>query len=118
MSSDEDLRRRQAEARAAVDASLNSVGSSYDTKLQSRAAALHSSAEAIVKQDKELAKQKQALAKQTAEWKRLADTTTKQLNEFGDVQNWTEMLERDLLVLEETMRLVEGNPERNNASGT
>ena len=29
------------------------------------------------------------------------------LKEVGDVQNWAEMLERDMLVLEETMEIAE-----------
>jgi len=118
MSSPSDVARRQAEARAAVTASLQSVGSTYDSELQTRAADLHANAAAIAKQEQELKKQTAELAKDSAQWKMLADTTTKQLNEFGDVQNWAEMLERDLLVVEETLRLVQGKEPSDNISGT
>ena len=118
MSSVPAVERQQAEARAAVIASLNSVGSSYTADLQARAADLHANAAVLTKQERELNKQTDALAKQTVQWKKLADTTTKQLNEFGDVQNWAEMIERDLLVVEETMRLVEGREPSDNISGT
>ena len=51
------------------------------------------------------------------------------MNEVGDIQNWAEMIERDLLVLEETVRLVDdgkaedrrnegGERREENASGT
>jgi len=118
MSSEPDTARQKAEARAAVEASLQSVESSYDADLRSRAVALHSSAASIAKQEKELRTQTQALAKQSAQWRTLANKTTKQLNEFGDVQNWAEMIERDLLVIEETLRLAEGRPASDNISGT
>lgn len=115
---DPDSARRTAEARAAVTASLAAVGSSVDAEMRTRAADLHANSNAITKQEKELAKQTAALAKQTAEFQKLADNSTKKLNEIGDIQNWAEMMERDLLVLEETMRLVEGGQESEMASGT
>jgi uncharacterized protein (DUF3084 family) len=118
MSTDPEAERRTAEARAAVTASLTSIGGSVDNEMRTRAADLHSNAEAIAKQEKELAKQTAALAKQSNQWQKLADTSTKKLNEIGDIQNWAEMIERDLLVLEETLRLVEGKDTPETASGT
>ena len=118
MSTIQDISRQQTEARAAVTVSLNSVGSSYTTDLHTRAADLHTSAASIAQQERNLKQQTHVLAKQTIQWKTLADTTTKQLNEFGDMQNWAEMIERDLLVVEETMRLVEGREPSDNISGT
>ncbi|PVI07263.1 hypothetical protein DM02DRAFT_609227 [Periconia macrospinosa] len=118
MSVDPESARRTAEARAAVTASLTSVGSSVDHEMRQRAADLHANSEAIEKQEKALAKQTAALAKQSAQWQKLADTSTKKLNEIGDVQNWAEMIERDLLVLEETLRLVDEKAETESASGT
>ena len=106
------------EARAAVTGSLNAVGANLDADIRQRAADLHANASAIASQEAELAKQTGALAKEGAAWQKLADTSTKKLNEVGDLQNWAEMIERDLLVVEETLRLVEGKPEMGNASGT
>ncbi|KAF1836841.1 hypothetical protein BDW02DRAFT_520141 [Decorospora gaudefroyi] len=110
--------RRTAEARAAVTASLASVGASVDNEMRTRTADLHGNSVAIAKQEKELGKQTAALAKQTGEWDKLLQEGTKKLNEVGDIQNWAEMLERDLLVLEETVRLVEGKKSEQTASGT
>ncbi|KAJ9664908.1 hypothetical protein H2201_004960 [Coniosporium apollinis] len=118
MTSNTDSARRTAEARAAVTASLSSVGSSVDVGLRARAKDLHANEAAILEQEKELAKQTAALKKEAAQWQKLADTSTKQLNEIGDTQNWAEMIERDLLVVEETLRLAEGKPAADNASGT
>ncbi|KAF2143276.1 uncharacterized protein K452DRAFT_168544 [Aplosporella prunicola CBS 121167] len=118
MSSQTDTDRRTAEARAAVTASLSSVGSSMDTEMRTRAADIHANAIAIEKQEKDLVKQTAALTKQSAQWQKMADTSTKKLNEIGDLQNWAEMIERDLLVVEETLRLVEGREPPDTASGT
>lgn len=41
----------------------------------------------------------------------------KDMKAFGDMQNWAEMIERDFMVLEETMRLVEGGDVTESASG-
>jgi GCN5-like protein 1 (GCN5L1) len=118
MPSDTESARRTAEARAAVAASLTSVGSSVDAELRTRAADLHANSAAITKQENELAKQAAALAKQSAQWQKLADTSTKKLNEIGDIQNWAEMIERDLLVLEETLKLVDVKKAPESATGT
>lgn len=98
---------QQREARAAVLASLSSIGTSIDADLSTRTADLHANSAAIAKQEKELARQTAAIRKESDKWQKLGDTSTKKLNEIGDVQNWAEMLERDLLVLEETVRLVD-----------
>jgi hypothetical protein len=106
--------RRTSEARAAVTASLQSVGTSVDSQIRTRTADLHANSAAISKQEKELARATATLAKQSKEWEKVLQGGTKKLNEVGDVQNWAEMLERDLLVLEETVRLLE---EKNGSTG-
>lgn len=120
-SSSTDAARRTAEARAAVTATLASAGAHVDNELRTRTADLHANSEAIAKQEKELAKQTAALAKESAQWEKLLNGGTKKLNEVGDIQNWAEMIERDLLILEETARLVDGKGEgdrEETASGT
>ncbi len=98
---------RTAEARTAFTASLSSIGSSMDADLRSRAAILHANSAALAKQEADLAKETAALAKQTAQWQKMADNSQEKLKEIGDVQNWAEMIERDLLVVEETLKMVE-----------
>ena len=98
---------RTAEARTAFLAALNSVGSQGDAELQARAKDIHSSSAAIANQEAEVAKQTDFLAKQTAQYQQIADESRGKLKEIGDVQNWAEMIERDLLVLEETMRIAD-----------
>lgn len=102
---------RTAEARTAFTASLSSIGSTLDADLQSRAAILHSNAAALAKQEANLAKETAALAKHTTQWQKMADSSQGKLKEIGDVQNWAEMIERDLLVIEETLRMVEEGDE-------
>jgi len=98
---------RTAEARTAFTASLSSVGSSMDTDLRSRAAILHANSAALAKQEADLAKETAALSKQTAQWQKMADNSQEKLKEIGDVQNWAELIERDLLFIEETLKMVE-----------
>ena len=109
--------RAQTEARAAVMASLQSAGSNHDGQFQRRAADLHANAAAIAKQEAELKKNSAALAKETAKWQKEVDKAGDGLKEFGDLQHWAESIERDLMVLEETLRLVEGREEVGSASG-
>lgn len=98
---------RTAEARAAFLASLHSIGSHGDAELQARAKDIHTSSAALMKQEAELAKQTDLLAKQTNAFQKMAEESRGQLKEIGDVQNWAELLERDLQVLEETMTVVD-----------
>lgn len=85
--------------------------------MQSRATDLHSNAAALDKQQAQLEQSSKALAKESVKLEREVDKAVKDLKGFGDVQNWAEMLERDFCVLEETMRLVEGEAEVERESG-
>ena len=107
MTTEVDPTRRQAEARAAITASLNSAGASITNDLQSRAADIHSNASSLAKQQADVAKQTAALSKQSDQYQKLADQSGAKLKEIGDIQNWAELIERDLMVVEETLRLAE-----------
>ncbi|KAI1091514.1 hypothetical protein F5B19DRAFT_264659 [Rostrohypoxylon terebratum] len=91
------------EARAALVASMSNM---LDSELQSRASLLHSNAAALTKQEKDVVKGTEALRKENDKLEKLARDTERKIKELGNVQNWAEVLERDFLVLEETMRLV------------
>lgn len=45
-----------------------------------------------------------SLRKETDKYNKAAEQARGKLKELGDIQNWAEVLERDLLVLEETVR--------------
>jgi len=108
--------RAQAEARAAVLASLQSAGSSYDVHFQRRARDIHENSAAIAQQEAGVQAQTKALSAASFKFDKEVAKATKSLKDIGDVQNWAEMLERDMLVLEETLRLAEGRPEVESAS--
>lgn len=103
---DED--QRQKEALAAFTATLHSVGTNLEAPLRERATIINSNALSLERQEAELAGQSAKLAKQNEGWERMADETRAELKEIGDVQNWAEVIERDLLVLESMMDEVEG----------
>ncbi|KAL8834574.1 MAG: hypothetical protein Q9170_003702 [Blastenia crenularia] len=97
-----------AEARAAFTASLLSAGTStVQSDLQTRAADLHANTAAIDKQEQDLLKQTKNLSKESDKWQKVVDDGARGVKETGDVQNWAEMLERDLCVLEDTMAMVD-----------
>ncbi|KAK0100646.1 hypothetical protein ONS95_007099 [Cadophora gregata] len=110
--------RQIAEARAALEASMTNIGSSLDTTLRSRAQDLHSNSKQLEKQQKDVVKATEALRKESDKLKKVADEGMKRVKELGNVQNWAEMLERDFLVLGETLRLVERGSESEGSSYT
>lgn len=99
------------EALAAFTATLHSVGTNLEAPLRDRAAVINENSGALAKQEAELAESGQKLAKQNAQWEKITDDTRAGLKEIGDVQNWAEMIERDLQVLEEMMDGVEADQE-------
>ena len=113
----DDPEKRTAEAKNAFLASLNSVGSSADASLQRRAADIAANSAALSRQQAQLEASTAALAKETDEFAKIADDARGKLKEIGDVQNWAEVMERELLVLEETMRIVEEDGEGKGVDG-
>lgn len=111
-----DKTRQIAEARTALEASMKNIGSSLDSDLKSRASNLHSNSAALEKQQKALIKETANMKKETDKLKKVADQGMKDIKEIGDVQNWAEVLERDFLVLEETLRLVREGTESESES--
>ncbi|MCJ1467292.1 hypothetical protein MMC07_005916 [Pseudocyphellaria aurata] len=108
---------RTSEARAAFTATLTSIGTSLDSDLQARASDIHSNSTAIAKQEADVLKQGAALKKESNRYQKVADESREKLKEIGDIQNWAELLERDLLVLEETVRLGEDGRREGRKSG-
>lgn len=79
-----------------------------DSELQWRASTLHSNAAALGKQAKDVRRAADGLRRENDRLAREADVAARRLKELGNVQNWAEVLERDFLVLEETVRLANG----------
>ncbi|KAJ5316643.1 GCN5-like 1 [Penicillium antarcticum] len=95
-------------ALAAFTATLHSVGTNLEVPLRDRASNIQSNALALDRQQVELAENTTRLARQNTQWLGFADETRDGLKEIGDVQNWAELIERDLLALEDMMDSVEG----------
>ncbi|RGP70641.1 hypothetical protein FSPOR_3942 [Fusarium sporotrichioides] len=97
-----ETQRHVAEARRAVVATLENM---MDSELQWRASTLHSNAAVLNKQAQDVQRATDGLRRENVKLAREADAAAHKLKEIGNVQNWAEVLERDFLVLEETIRL-------------
>ncbi|KAK5656265.1 hypothetical protein OQA88_5028 [Cercophora sp. LCS_1] len=93
------------EARNAVVAS---IGNMLDRELSGRAALLHANNTAIEKQERDVSKAVEGLKRENDRLAKLAGEHAKKVKEIGNVQNWAEMLEREFLIIEETLRLANG----------
>ncbi|EKD19394.1 hypothetical protein MBM_02631 [Drepanopeziza brunnea f. sp. 'multigermtubi' MB_m1] len=109
-----ETQRQVAEARAALEASMTNIGSSLDRSLRSRAQNLHANSKQLSKQQADVVRATEGLRRESEKLGKLAAEGGRRVKELGNVQNWAEMLERDFLVLGETLRLVE----RGSASGS
>ncbi|KAI1635632.1 hypothetical protein F4809DRAFT_612854 [Biscogniauxia mediterranea] len=92
-----------AEARAALVASVSNM---LDSELQSRAGLLHANAAALGRQERDVERATEALRRENDKLAGVARDAGRKIKELGNVQNWAEVLERDFLVLEETVRIV------------
>ncbi|KAG8164470.1 hypothetical protein KVR01_006388 [Diaporthe batatas] len=105
-----------AQARTALVAS---IGNTLDHELQTRASLLHANQAAIEKQERDVERALADLRREDDRLLKVLNNGSRQVKELGDVQNWAERLERDFLVLEETMRLVhEGSGGSGSESGS
>jgi hypothetical protein len=84
---------------------MTNIGNQHFSALQSRAQNLHANTAQLDKQQKDVLKATEGLKKETEKLKKWADEGQRMVKELGNVQNWAEMLERDFLVLGETIRL-------------
>lgn len=101
-----------SEAQTAFTETLRSVGQNHETQIRDRVRTLQSNAPVLQKQGAEVQRATEALRTQNDSLAKVADTARTGLKEIGDVQNWAELIERDLLVVEETVRLAEEREER------
>lgn len=79
-----------------------------DSELQWRASTLHANAAVLTKQANDVQRATDGLRREREKLEREADLAVKRFKEIGNVQNWAEVIERDFLVLEETVRLANG----------
>lgn len=97
---------------------MTNIGNTHFSSLQSRAQNLHANTAQLDKQQKDVVKATEGLKKETEKLRKWADEGQRMVKELGNVQNWAEMLERDFLVLGETIRLANGGSESGSYSGS
>lgn len=92
---------RTSLARTAFTTHLSALASSHLTPLQNRSSDITTNARSLAKQENTLStKATPALIKEGDKLEKMGEKERGRLKELGDVQNWAEVLERDLVVLE------------------
>lgn len=107
MSTQEQETNQTTQAKTAFTASLHAVGTNHDAPLRARALNIHSNADVLSRQEAAVARATDELGERNGEMEGVVDGARDGLKEIGDVQNWAEVIERELMVLEETARMVE-----------
>ena len=107
---------RTAEAKAAFTAALKSEGSKLDADLQLRAKDIHKGATTLAKQDSDVQKEIQKLSKQNDAMQKVVDKTRNEMKAYDDLPDIMADLERDLMIVEETLRIAEGNDQDEDVS--
>jgi predicted nucleic acid-binding Zn-ribbon protein len=79
----------------------------HTAPLTERTEAIVSASQSISAQRRILVQDTQKLSRQAQELEKTLDQSVDQLKEMGDLQNWAEVVFRDISVIEETLRMVE-----------
>ncbi|KAH0283536.1 hypothetical protein M436DRAFT_51386 [Aureobasidium namibiae CBS 147.97] len=88
----------------------------HTTPLTERTEAIVSASQSIAAQKRILIQDTQKLSQQAQELEKTMNQSVDQLKELGDLQNWAEVVFRDISVIEETLRMVD-EQEANNQGG-
>ena len=79
----------------------------HTAPLTERTEAIISASQSIAAQKRILVQDTQKLSRQAQELEKTLDQSVDQLKEMGDLQNWAEVVFRDISVIEDTLRMVE-----------
>ncbi|CAD0110689.1 unnamed protein product [Aureobasidium uvarum] len=79
----------------------------HTAPLTERTEAIVSASQSIDAQKRTLVQDTQKLSRQAEELEKTIGQSVDQLKEMGDLQNWAEVVFRDISVIEETLRMVE-----------
>lgn len=79
----------------------------HTTPLTERTEAIVSASQSIAAQKRILIQDTQKLSQQAQELEKTMNQSVDQLKELGDLQNWAEVVFRDISVIEETLRMVD-----------
>ncbi|KAK6002244.1 hypothetical protein QM012_001882 [Aureobasidium pullulans] len=101
--------------RQSTSALVSATLREHTTPLTQRTEAIVSASRSIDAQKRNLIQDTQKLSRQAEELEKTISQSVDQLKEMGDLQNWAEVVFRDISVLEETLRMVEEEEAGNNA---
>lgn len=89
----------------------------HTAPLTERTEAIASASKSLARQEKVLLQDTQKLSRQAEELEKTIDESVDQLKELGDLQNWAEVVFRDISIIEDTLRMVENQEREHDESG-
>jgi len=98
--------KRAEESRKHLYGTIGTLGAQIDGDLRDRITTIHQNAQSLATQTRTLKDRTAVLNKTTRQWSGVAESARSRLKEIGDIQNWVEMIEHELSVIEETMEIV------------
>lgn len=98
-----------SQAAARLETGLNLVPHAIEAPLKDKMTEAHENIRRIGRQVDRLESHTFAVRKLVKQYKNLVHSTDHRIKELGDVQNWAEMLDQDLRVLERVAALREGS---------
>ncbi|KAG9296857.1 hypothetical protein G9A89_006812 [Geosiphon pyriformis] len=92
----QNVRKHNEQLRKEAVQAVNDVSDSLAESLNARVASIFQTQREIEAEARKLATQTTKLTKQTKQWTGMIDGLSAALKELGDVQNWAEVIERDM----------------------
>jgi GCN5-like protein 1 (GCN5L1) len=93
------------QAATRLETELNLVPKSVESPLKAKMAEIHENKRRISRQTEKLEEKTFVVSKITREYKNLFKATDNRIKEVGDVQNWAELVDQDIRVLERVVQL-------------
>ncbi|ODQ56461.1 hypothetical protein SAICODRAFT_28601 [Saitoella complicata NRRL Y-17804] len=104
-----DRQERAHAARKQVVKDIDTASNAIDNGVRYRISTIHTNSTNIASQTRSLSTHSARLTKSVKQWQDMAGGARGQLKQVGDLENWAEVLEREVRVLEEAVGMARGS---------